>query len=255
MVALLLVSAIRLEAQTPEEKGFWIAKQAELRDEGFEDFNANIEMILKNSHGQESRRSMRILTQETENDGDKSISIFDNPRDVKGTALLTYSHKVGDDDQWLYLPALKRVKRISSSNKSGSFMGSEFAYEDVASEEIEKYTYKWIRDEVYNGQDCFVIERYPVDKKSSGYTRQVVWLDKAGFRKYKTNYFDRKNTLLKTYTTGEFQQYLDRYWRTNDMYMVNHQNGKATRLLWSDYKFRTGLDGQKFTKSSLKRVR
>ncbi|MBC8394752.1 MAG: outer membrane lipoprotein-sorting protein, partial [Deltaproteobacteria bacterium] len=125
-------------AETPAEKGLSIAKEADRRDTGFEDYTADLLMILKNKHGQESIRKIRIRSLEVEGDGDKSLSIFDNPRDVKGTAFLTFSHKAGDDDQWLYLPALKRVKRISSRNKSGSFMGSEFAYEDISSQEVEK---------------------------------------------------------------------------------------------------------------------
>ncbi len=212
-------------------------------------------MILKNKHGQESIRKIRIKTLEVEGDGDKSLTIFDNPRDVKGTAFLNFTHKVGDDDQWLYLPALKRVKRISSRNKSGSFMGSEFSYEDIASQEVEKYTYKWIRDEVYDGRECFVIERYPVDKKNSGYTRLVTWIDKSEYRALKVDYYDRKKSLLKTLTIKEYKQYLNKYWRAEEMNMVNYQNRKSTKLVWSDYKFQTGLTDRDFTKSSLKRAR
>ncbi len=253
---MLLVLPWNLNAQqSPEEKGLTIAVQADIKDSGFEDFSADMEMILKNKHGQESRRSIRIKTKEVDNDGDKSLSIFDNPRDVKGTAFLTYSHKTGDDDQWLYLPALKRVKRISSRNKSGSFMGSEFAYEDISSQEVEKYTYKWITDEVYNGQDCYVFERYPVDKKNSGYTRQRVWMDKAEYRAYKIDYYDRKNSLLKTFTAVEYHQYLNQYWRTHKMVMENHQNGKTTTLIWSNYQFKQGLDDKDFNRNSLKRAK
>ena len=97
-------------------------------------------MVLKNRHGDESERDLRIRILEVEGDGDKSLSIFDSPGDVKGTAFLTFTHKFADNDQWLYLPALKRVKRISSGNRSGSFMGSEFAYEDISSEETEKFS-------------------------------------------------------------------------------------------------------------------
>ncbi len=242
-------------AETPEERGLAIAQEADRRDTGFGDFTADLLMVLRNRHGQESVRKIRIRTLEVEGDGDKSLSIFDNPRDVKGTAFLTFSHKVGDDDQWLYLPALKRVKRISARNKSGSFMGSEFAYEDIASQEVEKYTYKWIRDEAYDGRECFVIKRYPVDKKNSGYTRQVTWIDKREYREWKVEYYDRKNSLLKTLTIKGYEKYLDKYWRADEMNMVNHQNGKSTRLVWSNYTFRVGLKDRDFNKNSLKRVR
>ncbi len=255
MILILPLMPSVAKAQSPEEKGLAIAKEADLRDEEFKDFTADMKMTLRNKHGQESVRIIRIRTLEVDGDGDKSLSIFDNPRDVKGTAFLTFTHKVKDDDQWLYLPALKRVKRISSRNKSGSFMGSEFAYEDIASQEIEKYTYKWIKDEVYEGQECFVSERYPVDRKNSGYTRQVVWTDKAEYRVLKIDYYDRKKSLLKTYTAMKYKQYLGKYWRSHEMDMINHQNGKSTKLLWSDYKFQVGLTDKDFDKNSLKRAK
>lgn len=241
--------------QSPEEKGLAIAQEADKRDTGFGDFTTNMLMILKNKHGQTSERKIRIRTLEVKDDGDKSLSIFDTPRDVKGTAFLNFTHKKGDDDQWLFLPALKRVKRISSRNKSGSFMGSEFAYEDISSQEIEKYTYKWIRDEVYNELECFVIESYPVDKKNSGYTRQISWVDKSEYREWKVEYHDRKNSLLKTLTFKGYKKYLDKYWRPDEMNMVNHQTGKSTKLVMSNYKFRTGLTEKDFTTNSLKRAR
>lgn len=242
-------------AQSPEEKGLEIAREADKRDEGFSDFTADMLMILMNKHGQKSEREMRIRTLEVKNDGDKSLTIFDTPRDIKGTAFLSFTHKVGDDDQWLYLPALKRVKRISSRNKSGSFMGSEFSYEDIASQEVEKYTYKWIRDETFQGLECFVVEQYPVDKKNSGYTKQVIWLDKQEYRAWKVEYFDRKNSHLKTLLTTGYRKYLDKYWRPDEMFMVNHQTGKSTKLITSNYKFRTGLTDSDFNKNSLRRIR
>lgn len=242
-------------AETPEEKGLAIAREAEMRDEGFQDFTTDMRMVLKNRNGQESIRIIRIRTLEVDGDGDKSLSIFDEPRDVKGTAFLTYSHKRGDDDQWLYLPALKRVKRISSRNKSGSFMGSEFSYEDIASQEVEKYTYKWLRDEIYDGRQCFVSEQYPVDRENSGYIRQVIWLDKACYRPLRIEYYDRKNTRLKTLTVKHYQQYLGKFWRAGEMYMRNHQSGKSTALYWSHYQFRNGLTEDDFNKNSLKRAK
>jgi outer membrane lipoprotein-sorting protein len=153
------------------------------------------------------------------------------------------------------MPALKRVKRISSRNKSGSFMGSEFSYEDISSQEVEKYTYKWVRDENYDGQQCFVVDFYPVDKKNSGYTRQMNWIDKKEYRTLKTEFFDKKHSHLKTLTFSGYKRYLDKYWRADGLLMINHQNGKSTRLEFSNYKFRTGLKATDFNKNSLKRMR
>ena len=252
---LLLSVPVGCFAEGPEEKGLAIALEADRRDAGFTDITADMLMILRNKHGRESKREIRIRTLEMENDGDKSMLIFDTPRDVKGTAFLTFSHKVGDDDQWLYLPALKRVKRISSRNKSGSFVGSEYAYEDIASQEVEKYTYTFLREETYEGRDCFVNESYPVDLKNSGYTRQVSWRDKDEYRLWKVEYYDRKKTHLKTLTFKDYEQYLGKYWRAAEMEMVNHQNGRSTKLLWTNYQFKTGLTDRNFDKNSLKRAK
>ncbi|MFQ5650350.1 MAG: outer membrane lipoprotein-sorting protein [bacterium] len=253
-ILLIGVAAALLLASAPDQRGLEIAREADNRDTGFRDLTADLVMILRNRHGEESVRDMRTKTLEVQSDGDKTLIVFDRPRDVKGTALLSFTHKAGPDDQWLYLPALKRVKRIASNNKSGPFMGSEFAYEDISSQEVEKYTYKYLRDEPYDDQECFVIERYPVDKKS-GYTRQVVWIDKAEYRTRKVDYYDRKNDLLKTLTFHGYKQYLEQYWRADEMFMVNHQTGKSTRLIWKNTSFRNGLKERDFDKNSLKRVR
>ena len=241
-------------ALSAEERGLEIAQEADRRDTGFIDSKADLTMLLKNRNGDESVRHIRIRTLEVEGDGDKSMSIFDKPFDVKGTAFLSFSHKSGTDDQWLYLPALKRVKRIASRNKSGSFMGSEFAYEDISSQEVEKYTYKYLRDEPCGDRECFVIERYPVDKYS-GYTRQVAWVDKQEYRPAKIVFYDKKNALLKTLIYKGYKQYLDRFWRADDMFMENHQTGKSTLLSWKKYKFNNGFSERDFDRNSLKRAR
>ncbi len=251
---ILLGLSLNAAAQTPEEKGLEIAIEADRRETGFHDSTASMNMLLRNRQGDESTRDIRVKTLEQEDDGDKSLTIFDRPADVKGTAFLSFTHKTGPDDQWLYLPALKRVKRIASRNKSGPFMGSEFAYEDLSSQEVEKYTYNYLRDEACGELECFVIERDPTDKYS-GYTRQVVWIDKTEYRPQKIDYYDRKNSLLKTLTFKDYRQFLDRYWRSHDMYMENHQTGKSTRLSWSDYRFKTGLTERDFDRNSLKRAR
>ncbi|MEN8108761.1 MAG: outer membrane lipoprotein-sorting protein [Pseudomonadota bacterium] len=256
-IVLILLSgslSLSVHAETPEEKGLAIATEADLRDKGFDDSQATMKMVLRNKQGDESSREVRVRTLEIDGDGDKSMSIFDSPADVKGTAFLTFSHINEPDDQWLYLPALKRVKRIASKNKSGPFMGSEFAYEDISSDEVEKYTYKYLRDETLDGIDCFVIERDPVDKYS-GYTRQIVWFDKQEYRPQKIDYYDRKNDPLKTLTFHEYRQYLDKFWRGMRYEMVNHQTGKSTTLQWQDYEFRTGLKDHDFNKNSLKRAK
>ncbi len=201
---LVLCLPMLAQAVTPEERGLEIAVEVDRRDTGWHDVKSTMTMLLRNKHGEESLRHMHNQSLEMTDDGDKTLIVFDQPKDVKGTALLSYSHKTGSDDQWLYLPALKRVKRIASKNKSGPFMGSEFAYEDLSSQEIEKYTYKHIQDDQLNDRAVFLIERNPVDP-NSGYSYQRVWIDQERYIPLQIEYYDRKQSLLKTLVFRNYQ--------------------------------------------------
>jgi len=239
-----------VNAQTSEERGLEIAKAAEQADLGFGSTTVQLKMTLKNKNGQTSERSLTTRTLELTEDGDKSLIIFKSPKDVKGTATLTFTHKIGSDDQWLYLPSIKRVKRISSNNKSGPFVGSEFAYEDLSSQEVEKYTYKFLEEK----GDILIVEQDPVDPKS-GYTRRVVSYNKSkGYRIENVEFYDRKNSLLKSLTYSEYRLYKDKFWRAGTFNMVNHQSNKETTLAFSDYNFDANLTDDDFSQAALQRA-
>lgn len=239
-----------LFGQSAEQKGLQIAKLAEEADKGFKSTTVELNMTLKNKNGQTSERSLLNRTYELTEDGDKSLITFNSPKDVKGTATLTFTHKESADDQWLYLPSIKRVKRISSDNKSGPFVGSEFAYEDLSSQEVEKYTYKFLER---NG-DLLLVEQDPVDPKS-GYTRRLVTYNEAkGYRVEKIEFYDRKNSLLKTLTYSGYKLYKGKFWRAGSLNMVNHQSNKETLLTFSDYNFDANLSEDDFTQVALKRI-
>ncbi|MEM9822624.1 MAG: outer membrane lipoprotein-sorting protein [Bacteroidota bacterium] len=235
---------------SPEERGLEIAKAAETADLGFNSSIVELKMILKNKNGQTSERALTTKTLELTEDGDKSMIVFKSPKDVKGTASLTYTHKKGADDQWLYLPAVKRVKRISSNNKSGPFVGSEFAYEDLSSQEVEKYSYKFLEAK----GSLLMVEQDPVDPKS-GYTRRVVAYNAdRGYRIESIEFYDRKNALLKTLIYKNYQLYKDKHWRAAVLHMVNHQSNKETMLNFGAYDFDANLKEKDFTQVSLKRA-
>ena len=244
------------KAQTPEAKGRAIAEEVDKRDLGWGDESNQLEMILTNRNGDTSTRVVRRQVLETHEpgSGDQSVVVFDSPRDVSGTALLSHTKILEPDDQWLFLPALGRVKRISSANKSGPFVGSEFAFEDLVSQEVDKFEYRWLRDETCGDLECHVVERIPL-YDNSGYTRQVVWWDTSEFRFQRVDYYDRKDALLKTLVYDGYQQYEGRFWRPDRMTMENHQTGKGTVLNFSDYVFQAGLDESAFTPARLRRTR
>ncbi|MBL4829933.1 MAG: outer membrane lipoprotein-sorting protein [Aliivibrio sp.] len=251
--AAVVLIAMTVPSFADEVKGLEIATERKTRDLGWQDSVASMSMILNNAQGETSSRKIRIKTLEIDNDGDKGLTIFDEPFDVKGTAFLNFAHTTKADDQWIYLPALKRVKRIGSRNKSGPFMGSEFAYEDLSSFELEKYSFNYLGDELIGGINMFKLEQIPTDKYS-GYTKQVVWLDHQEYRPYKVEFYDRKNSLLKTLSLSNYKHYLDKYWRAHQLVMTNHQTGKMTTLTTHDLQFQTGLTDRDFSKSSLKRA-
>lgn len=253
-IAVLLLAVGATTAQSPEAKGKEIMEQYLKEDEGFVSSQVNLKMVLRNKQGQQSERLMSSKTYELTEDGDKSMIIFNSPKDVKGTATLTFTHKVGSDDQWLYLPAVKRVKRISSSNKSGPFMGSEFAYEDLSSDEVEKYSYKFLNESTFNGESVLLVEQYPVDVKS-GYKKRIAYHNPGkNYRLEKIEFFDRKGELLKTLTFSGYKKYLGKHWRADKFLMVNHQTGKETELFFEDYAFQTGLEETDFNQNALIRA-
>jgi len=238
-------------AQDAAQKGLEIATRSDISDNGFRDSSASAKMILKNAAGQTSTRQMRFLTLERTSGkvGDKTISVFSTPADIKGTAVLSHAKITANDDQWIYLPALKRVKRISSSNKSGPFVGSEFAYEDITAQELGKFKYRWIKTEKCGSANCEVVERIPTYKKS-GYSRQLAWISTKNWQIQKVQFFDRAGNHVKTLSYSGYKRY-GNIWRQGKLAMVNHRNGKSTELIFSNWKFGIGLSNRDFKSTAL----
>ncbi|MDM7859606.1 outer membrane lipoprotein-sorting protein [Alteromonas sp. ASW11-36] len=237
-----------------EQRGLEISKLRKAADTGWGDTEAEMRMILRNAQGQESVREIRVRSLEVIDDGDKALTIFDRPRDVSGTAFLSFSKALEPDLQWIYLPALRRVKRINSKNKSGPFMGSEFAFEDMTSFELEKYSFNYTGEDTIDGRSAFKVEQVPLDR-NSGYTRQIVWIDQEHYYVLKIEFYDRKNALLKTLTLDDYRLYKDKFWRAHVSEMVNEQTGKSTELIIDKLEFDVGLEEADFDSNKLRNVR
>ena len=256
LAAVLLMSIAYSEhARADTDLGFEIAARADRTDLGFGDSEVELRMILRNAAGQESSRALRITTLEKPNEsvGDKSLVVFDTPRDIEGTALLSHAKILDPDDQWLYLPALKRVKRISSANKSGPFVGSEFAFEDFTAIELNKFDYTYVGKEPCGDLVCDVVERTP-RYENSGYTKKVSWVDQTDFQLRKVEFYDRRGDLLKVLELRDYRNY-DGIWRAHRLSMNNVQTNKQTDLVYGDYTFNTGLAENDFVKGRLSRLR
>ena len=218
---------------------------------GFVDSIATMQMELINANGQKKTRQMFMKVLEGQ-DADKSLMEFKTPADVKGTKFLSYEHITKDDDQWLYLPALKRVKRIASKNKSGAFMGSEFSYEDLSAFNVKKYIYDGEAEEgVLNSEEVYIGTSVPVSKYS-GYTKLISYVSKESFLIRKIQYYDRKRKLLKTALFENYKMF-GTIPRIGKITMSNIQNDKTTILTWSDETIKNGLKDKDFHKRHLKR--
>lgn len=255
-LALSITLAGPVAANTPEEQGFDIAARSDRTDLGFKSSRVELEMILRNAAGQQSTRSLEIATLEKpdENVGDKSLVLFDTPRDIEGTALLSHAKILNPDDQWLYLPALKRVKRIASSNKSGPFVGSEFAFEDFTSLELNKFEYRYVGTENCGAYNCDVLERLP-RYENSGYSKQIAYVDQDVFQLRKVGFYDRRGDLLKVLELVDYRQYDNGVWRAHKLTMKNVQTNKETDLVYQDYAFNVDLTSKDFVKGRLSRLR
>ena len=242
---------ITIASQIFALSNFEVAQKSEKALSGFEDSTSSMQMKLINAKGQQKIRTMKMKVLEGE-DEDRSLMEFLTPADVKGTKFLNYEHVDKDDDQWLYLPALKRVKRISSKNKSGAFMGSEFAYEDLSAFNVKKYHYEGEAKEIMlDNKEIYQTYSVPVSK-NSGYTKLVSWVDKKTFLIQKIEYYDRKKELLKTAYFDKYNNF-DGVYRMAQITMKNIQNDKTTILIWSDEKIKTGLKKKDFHKRYLKK--
>lgn len=244
-----------LAGLSPEQQGRVIFEEKDERESGYGDLEVELEMVLRDRRGTESRRDLSISQLEMENDGDRLLVVFDTPKPIRGTALLSYTHVDAADDQWLYLPAHNRVKKIASRNKSGPFLSSEFAYEDLTLYEVEQFDYRLLGREPCGEDQCLRVERIPRDEYS-GYSRQEVLLQATTLRIERIEYFDRHGRPLKVLTNDDYQLYEDRYWKPRRMFMENLQTGKTTELNWHEYSFHNGLEADRdFSTNSLMRAR
>ena len=162
---------------------------------------------------------------------------------------MTHTMKSSDDKQWLYLPAIKLVKRISSRNKSGSFMGSEFSYEDLGSQEVEKFDFELLAETQLDGRDVWHMTRIPKDKRS-GYSKQILWVDKEYNNPLKIEYYDRKGDLLKVGLFKDYQKF-GKHWRVSAIEMSNVQTKKRSVITWTKRTLGAEVDVELFESETM----
>ena len=241
--------------QSAEQRGLEIAQEVDSRDAGFGDYQVIGKMTVRGPDGSTGNREFDMSTLELRDDGDKRLVVFSQPRDLTGFVSLTFSHGTAPDDQWIYLPALRRVKQLAARDKTGAFAGSEFSFEDIATWELDKYSYKFLRDEPCGEgkkKTCHVIEDVP-NYAYSGYARLEEWIDPAIWHPVKIVYYDKASRPLKELLFDDYQQFENKYWRPSRLTMRNLQTGAVSVIDWFDYRFATGLRDADLSPSAIRR--
>ena len=243
------------QAQTSEELGRWVFDQFDLSREGFQDYRVYQHLSTFSRNKTSSKEFKQFGFQK--NKGNKTLVVFEKPADNKGTALLSWHHDKGEDEQWLFLPNLKRIKKISSAGKKTPYMGSAFSYEDVAilsRQSSSGFHYNYLRTEQMNGADFHVVKGMPTTKKSA-YSRIEFWVDKNNYRIPKMLFYGKKTKPVKTLTSSEYYLFLDKYWQATKTTIIDHRHKKTSKLTSKDYSFKNGLNERMFSKSGLKRIK
>lgn len=209
-----------------------------------------VQMIITDKRGEERKRSIINRMKDTPKGG-KTVVTFVKPDDVKGTKFLVIENKKGDDDQMLFMPALKKVKRITSKQKSGKFMGTDFSYSDLQSHDPEKGTHTRLEDETIDGHDCYKVQTVPKNPDDYDYSKIIYWVRKDNDVPIKSNFFDMDGELLKVLTVSKVEKDEKGNWVMKDSLMKNVQKNTSTRMKILQYKTDAEMSDDYFTERFL----
>lgn len=243
--------ATSLNAHGIMEKNFFVTKTKTLK-------SANT-MLLINDKGQTRERQTHSVSKLQKNGTDSDLLItFDAPADIKGTGFLQIEHSDGDDDLWIYLPALKKSRRLVANNKKDAFVGSDFSYGDILLPKVDLYQHTLLRSEVIDGHDCYVVQSLPKDeitKRNSGYSKKITWVRKDNFLETRVEYYDLTERLLKTQTVSEHKliEPNTQRWIAQRREMINHQTGHKTVFTFDRTESGMAIPDTVFTTRTLER--
>lgn len=229
-----------------------IIERARQNSAGFNDMTHEVRMILIDANGERSEREMLLKARSDANGESSSLSIFTAPQREKGIALLTHSKKGTDDEQWLYLPSTKRLKRIAGSARTSSFRGSEFTFEDLADQNPAQYRFETVAAEACDAQQCFVLDRFPAPSLESSYSKTRLWIDQEHYRVIKADFYDADGKRFKSMQTYDYRLYDNRLWNPARVVMSNLLTGKSTEMVSISLQMNTGLKASEFTELAIR---
>ena len=230
------------------QTGYDIAKKADERLTP-QDMTTDLTMLLTNKKGRTRTSTLHSISKDN---AEKQIIWFLAPADDKGVAFLKIEHEGADDEMRLWLPAFNKVRRISSSQKSDSFMGSDMSYEDMTSRALDEYSYELIGEESLDDLLCYKLEITPKPEAGSNYSKFITWISKDEYLTLQEESYDKSGRLEKVRSIKYAEQ--KGYIVPNEIYVKNVQNNHSTLLTFEELKLDTGIENNLFQEKNLKRL-
>jgi hypothetical protein len=239
-----------------------VMQQVDQRDDG-DSYSADYTMVLIDRRDRQRVRNMKIYSKDYGQDS-KQLSLFETPADIRGTAYLSFDwdDPQRDDDSWLYLPSIQRVKRIASSDTSDSFMGSDFTYADINGIEIDWYDFSFVnKSEIVDGQDCWVIEATAKPQfkeraeQATGYSRLQTWIRKDNYVQVRAQAWELRGNRIKYFTSDQIEQ-VQGIWTIGRLQAITTRNGRqehASILQLNTVSFNLDIDDDLFATESMQR--
>lgn len=207
-------------------------------------------MTLIDKNGNQEVRALRRYSKTINDEQSRFLMVFDSPDSIRGTALLTWTNENAGSNQWMFLPAQDRLQRIAKGSKKGYFMGTDFTFEDIQPDDADNFDYEIIEETTISGLPCWVIDAVPNNEeteRSSGYSKRAMYVLQQYFFTIKIEFFDKRNSLIKTQQNGLLKLINDQRFRANKVIMVNHGTGHRTVIQIADREIDHGLDTDMFS--------
>ena len=229
-----------------------IAQMVHDRETGSDSY-AKVKMLLVDKSDNKKFRSLETATKEYGGEI-KSYIRFTSPADIAGTAFLTWENENREDDQFLYLPSLKRVRRIVASQKKNRFVNTDYTYEDMQTRGIDEDRHLLLKEETINRYDCWVLESEPMRPDGSQYGKRISWIAKEALMPVKMEYFDKRGRMVKRYRAAMLKK-IDGVWTATEYEMHDLERKHRTLMKVTDIQYNVGLEDRLFTKTYLQHAK
>ena len=254
VVRLLVIAALGVTmpaAAAAQSAAEIVARSQEAFLSAGDDMRARVQMRLINESGRERVREMTLLRTDLEGGDQKYFVYFHAPGDVRDMAFMVWKYRGRADDRWLFVPAVRMVRRLAADDSRSSFVGSDFTYEDVSGRDVEADTHTVQPDAPCGAGTCHVVESVPLDDATE-YARKVSWIDSVTWLPMKEEYYDQRGTLARVYETAEVQEF-NGYPTAVRRTMTDVVSGHRTEVLFEDVAYDLGLEDADFSERSLRR--